>query len=85
MQTKRNPQANDITAGLDKILRRSRDEQNLHRPSSGHEFLLHLQGLFYLALLISQLRADRQEQKVFLSYETSAWQDKQTDPRAAKV
>lgn len=57
MQTKRNPQANDLTAGLDKILRRSGDEQNLHRPSSRHELLLHLQGLFYLALLISATKS----------------------------
>lgn len=51
MQTERNPQASDITAGIDKILRRSEDEQNLHRPSHGHRLLLHLQDLFYQASL----------------------------------
>lgn len=57
MQTKTNPQANNITAALDKILRRSGDEQKLHRPSTGHELLLHLQGLFYLALLTSATKS----------------------------
>lgn len=57
MQTKRNPQDNDITAGLDNILRRLGDEQKLHGPSTGDELLLHLQGLFNLSLLTSATKS----------------------------
>lgn len=50
---KKKKKAISITAELETLPKRSGDEWNLQRPSSGQDLLLHLQGLFYLALLTS--------------------------------